>query len=157
MKPVRLSPDPGTAAALAALDRSCFSDPWSENSFSETLASDRYAFFGIFAEERLIAYAGLIAAPDAADVTRVAVLPEYRRRGLARLLMTELTAEAARRGIPRLQLEVRESNAPAAALYGTLGFKIEGRRRNYYRRPTEDAILMSRAIGDDTVYSGITK
>ena len=134
------------AAALADIDAVCFSVPWSKTSFAEALDGVGYAFFGYFERERLLGYAGMLAVPDEADVTNVAVCPEYRRRGIARRLVDVLIEEARERGITRLHLEVRESNIAARALYESLGFVTDGRRKGYYRQPTEDAVLMTLEI-----------
>ena len=134
------------AAALAAIDAACFSVPWSKTSFEEALDGVGYAFFGYAEGERLFGYAGMLAVLDEADVTNVAVLPEARRRGVGRCLVEALMAEARVRGITRLHLEVRESNTAARTLYESLGFVTDGRRKGYYRQPTEDAVLMTLVI-----------
>ena len=134
------------AAALAALDAFCFSTPWSEGSFAEALAKENYAFFGFGADGTLCGYGGITVVLDEADVTNVAVHPDHRRRGLGRSLMTALIGEAKARGVTLLHLEVREGNAAARSLYESLGFVVDGRRKGYYRAPTEDAILMTLSL-----------
>ena len=134
------------AAVLAGIDAVCFSLPWSEASFYKALGGVGYAFFGYREEGILLGYAGMLAVLDEADVTNVAVLPEYRRRGIARRLVEALIEEARGRGITRLHLEVRESNTAARTLYESLGFVTDGRRKGYYRQPTEDAVLMTLVI-----------
>ena len=94
----------------------------------------------------LIGYAGMLTVLDTADITNVAVLPAFRCQGLARELMTALIAAAKAQGVTRLQLEVRESNTAARALYESLGFTVDGKRKRYYRRPDEDAVLMSLSL-----------
>lgn len=131
------------AEALAAIDALCFSVPWSRTSFSDALKNDAYSFVGVFDGERLVGYAGMTAVLDEGDVTNVAVHPDHRRRGLGRTLVTALVAEAERRGLSLLHLEVREGNLAARSLYETLGFACDGKRKSYYRHPTEDAILMT--------------
>ena len=95
----------------------------------------------------VVGYAGLFLTPDGGEITGLAVLPDHRARGLGRALLQTLIDEAERLGLPALRLEVRESNLPARRLYESLGFLVDGRRRRYYRRPAEDAILMSRPVG----------
>ncbi len=139
-------PTADCAAALAAIDTVCFTDPWSETSFREALAGEGYAFFAMEENGALVAYAGMLTVLDTADITNIAVLPEYRRRGLARSLFSALADAARGKGVTRLQLEVRESNTAARTLYESLGFAVDGKRKHYYKKPDEDAILMSLAL-----------
>ena len=77
----------------------------------------------------------------------VAVHPDYRRQGIARMLVTELVAALAKKGVSSLALEVRASNVPAISLYEQLGFIQVGRRPNYYRNPKEDAYILRKEWG----------
>lgn len=81
---------------------------------------------------------------DEGDIGNVAVAPDSRRRGIGAALLKALFAESERRGAAVLQLEVRESNLAARRLYEKNGFEIVGKRKNYYEKPAEDAILMSK-------------
>jgi [ribosomal protein S18]-alanine N-acetyltransferase len=90
---------------------------------------------------------GYVVALDAADegeILNLAVAPGGRRRGLGRALVQDILQELAERGVRQVYLEVRESNAPARALYAAHGFREVGRRKQYYRRPVEDAIVLRR-------------
>ena len=82
--------------------------------------------------------------PDGADEGMLARLWETDRRGIGAALLKALFAESERRGAAVLQLEVRESNLAARRLYEKNGFEIVGKRKNYYEKPAEDAILMSK-------------
>jgi [ribosomal protein S18]-alanine N-acetyltransferase len=89
--------------------------------------------------------AGYVVALDAADegeILNLAVAPTARRHGLGRALVQQTVAVLSARGVEEVYLEVRESNGPARALYAAHGFKEVGRRRQYYRRPVEDAIVL---------------
>lgn len=141
-----VTPAVSQASELAKVDAVCFTDPWSETSFREALAGEGYTFVALEEEGALIGYAGMLTVLDTADITNVAVLPAFRRQGLARRLLTALTAKAREQGVTRLQLEVRESNVAARTLYESLGFKADGKRKCYYRRPDEDAVLMSLSL-----------
>ena len=91
--------------------------------------------------------AGYVVALDAADegeILNLAVAPAGRRHGLGRALVQDILDTLAERGVRHVFLEVRESNAPARALYAAHGFKEVGRRKQYYRRPVEDAIVLRR-------------
>ena len=88
---------------------------------------------------------GYVVALDAADegeILNLAVAPTGRRAGLGRALVRQILEALSARGVRQVFLEVRDSNAPARALYTAHGFKEVGRRREYYRRPVEDAIVL---------------
>ena len=92
---------------------------------------------------------GAVASREAAGETEIlnlAVAPDWRRRGIGQLLMQTALEGAASAGAGKVFLEVRESNAGARAFYSRLGFAESGRRPNYYREPSEDALLLSRSM-----------
>ena len=88
-------------------------------------------------------YAGYYAVLDEGYITNVAVREVFRRRHIADRLMEELEHRAKEDGLAFLTLEVRESNAPAVALYSKHGFETRGLRKNYYERPRENALIMT--------------
>ncbi len=143
---ILITPTSECAAELAAIDTVCFTDPWSETAFREALAGDGYTFFALEDDGALIGYAGMLTVLDTADITNIAVLPAYRRRGLARSLLSALANAAKEKGVTRFQLEVRESNTAARTLYESLGFSVDGKRKGYYKKPDEDAVLMSLSL-----------
>lgn len=130
------------APALAELEKSCFSLPWSEKSFWGALNSPFTHGFGLFEGEELCGYAILFSLFEEGEVMNIAVAPAQRGRGLGGMLMDALLKEAAARQVENLHLEVRESNVPARRLYEKQGFCYEGRRKGYYSQPKEDALLM---------------
>jgi len=95
---------------------------------------------------RAVGYVLARQAADEAEILNLGVAPAARRRGIGRALVREGLAALAARGAEQVFLEVRESNAAARALYAEFGFAEVGRRRGYYRRPTEDAIVLRAAI-----------
>ena len=95
------------------------------------------------------AVAGYVAAfsvGEDGEILNVAVGPPYRGRGLAGQMLDAVLIELAARGVRSAFLEVRESNRAARALYASRGFAEIGRRRDYYRRPVEDALVLRRAL-----------
>ena len=139
-------------AQIAALEKRCFADPWSEASVRSELSNP--LSFWLVAEEdgKLIGYVGSQSVPPEADVMNLAVAPEWRNKGIGRALMTALIAQLHSRGITALFLEVRVGNAPAQNLYRSLGFVEAGRRPKYYVNPTEDALILRKELTDaDTV------
>ena len=126
-----------------AIEQVVFADPWSTQDFRDCITSD--ALFLV--AERGGGIAGYVVALNAADegdILNLAVAPPERRSGLGRDLVRYALEQLAARGVAHVYLEVRESNAPARTLYAAHGFKEVGRRREYYRRPVEDAIVLRR-------------
>ena len=132
--------------ALSTLEGKCFSCPWSEESFSECLENDRYLFIGAFDKGNLVGYGGIITLFNEGDVANIAVDESYRGRGIGRAILSRLCDEARGRGVELLYLEVRESNTAARSLYDSFGFTVDGVRKNYYSRPTENAVLMTKKL-----------
>ena len=128
---------------IAALERACFSRPWSEESLRGELWNDAAVVIVAEGEDgTVIGYAGLQTVLDEGYINNVAVDERFRRQGVA----DELIAAFVRFGQARLAfltLEVRASNGPAIALYAKHGFEEVGRRKNYYEDPREDAVLMT--------------
>lgn len=135
---------PEDIAAAAALEQSCFSEPWSEQNFSDELKNPRGMFFVAEEHGRPIGHAGLHHVLDEGYVANVAVDPSARQRGVGHALVDALCTFAQAQLLRFLTLEVRESNLPAIALYQKHGFERVGRRKDFYAVPTEDAILMTK-------------
>lgn len=134
------------AAGLAAIERRCFSDPWSEVAFREALASDWT--FGLVADGGR-GLAGYLIGREAAgsgEILNLAVAPEFRRRGIAGALLEDGLAAFRHRQASEVFLEVRESNHSAQSLYLARGFRPVGQRAAYYRNPREDALVLRLAL-----------
>lgn len=129
--------------AAAAVERACFAHPWSEQALGESLLTGHTVFLTVKKEQQVIGYLGMEYVLDEGSITNVAVLPEYRRQGAARALLTELLRRARRLSLATVTLEVRAGNEPAINLYAAFGFVPVGRRKNFYTSPSEDAILMT--------------
>ena len=129
-------------AQIAQLEKICFSDPWSEKSVASEL-DNKLAFWLVAVEEaRVAGYIGSQTVMDETDMMNVAVHPDFRRQGIAEALVNTLVENLKKMGSRCLTLEVRASNVPAIALYEKLGFAEIGRRKNYYRNPREDALIL---------------
>jgi ribosomal-protein-alanine N-acetyltransferase len=138
---------PADAGPLVAIERRCFSDPWSEASFREAL--DSTWSFGLVAH-RGQGVAGYLIGREVAgmgEVLNLAVAPDHRRQGVARALLRAGLALLKKRHVDEVFLEVRESNRSAQALYVSSGFKPVGQRAAYYRNPKEDALVLWLALG----------
>ena len=131
----------------AEIERLCFSDPWSEKMLAEHLANPcSLTLAAVDGAGRLLGYVGLLAVVDEGYITNVAVRPDCRRQGVASSLLQALESRGRARNLTFLTLEVRQSNAPARALYEKLGYLQAGLRRNYYENPREDAIIMTKTL-----------
>lgn len=131
---------------VAALERACFSSPWSRNMLAEELDNACSAYLVALDREDggVVGYAGLLVVADEGYITNVAVRPESRRGGVASALLDVFVDFAMGNRLAFLTLEVRASNYGAIALYGSRGFRGVGRRPNYYEHPKEDAVIMTR-------------
>ena len=132
--------------AIAALERACFSEPWSEGALTDTLRSPYAVLFcAVLPDEAgtIASYGGLYLLGEDADITNVATHPAYRRRGAAAAVLEALLDCARAHGVCAVHLEVRRPNAAAAALYRAHGFTVDGTRPRYYKNPSEDAVLMT--------------
>lgn len=128
--------------SVAELEAICFRDPWSENSVASELNNPLSLWLVAVEEDTLVGYVGSQTVMGETDMMNVAVHPNHRRRGIARILIEELIKALKNLESRCLTLEVRASNEPAIALYTDLGFIEAGRRRNYYRNPKEDALIL---------------
>lgn len=129
--------------AIYAIELESFSVPWSLESITKELENEM-AYY-VVAEEagQVLGYAGLWDVVGEGQITNIAVRPSGRRKGIGKKLVEGLMAYGKEKGLEVLILEVRESNEAAIRLYSQAGFKDIGKRKNYYTKPTEDAILMA--------------
>ena len=136
--------NPSHVAQVAALERVCFTDPWSEASVAGELANELSLWLVAVEGETVLGYVGSQTVLDSTDILNVAVSPDHRGCGIGRALLTELEQRLRQQGVTEVLLEVRPSNAPAIALYTSLGFIQVGRRPNYYLNPWEDALILKK-------------
>ena len=130
-------------AQIKELEKKCFSVPWTDEQLRAQLPDKMHVFIIAESEERVLGYVGMMYVLDEGYISNVAVDPEFRRMGIADALITELLNRAGALELSFVTLEVRESNAPARALYKKHSFSDVGMRKNYYSFPTENAILMT--------------
>lgn len=128
--------------AIAALEKRCFSDPWSKKLFEQELTNERSYYVVLLDDDTVIGYAGFWKIFDEGHIMNIAVAPEYRGQHLSHLLMKAFLEFAARSEIRYLTLEVREGNIPARNLYYQYGFEDAGVRKGYYQDNGENAIIM---------------
>lgn len=135
--------------AIAALEEQCFSSPWPRELFVRQMADGRHVLLCALLDGRVAGYAGFEYVLDEGYIGNVAVDAAFRRRGLGRGLIDAMVRKAGELGLAFLTLEVRAGNEPARALYTGRGFQTVGVRKNYYEKPTEDAILMTVFLSRD--------
>jgi ribosomal-protein-alanine N-acetyltransferase len=139
-------------AAIVAIERAVFSDPWSARSFREALSNPSvYCACARGDGRTLQGYVVAWFVADEGEIANLAVAPGAWGSGIGRALLDASLQEAAARKLRAVYLEVRDSNARARHLYGSRGFVEIGRRRSYYRRPVEDAIVLRRSMDGDGV------
>lgn len=141
---VKLVPmDRANVPDAAAVERECFSVPWSEDMLAQELYNDGASYILAVAEDgTALGYAGLNVVLDEGCIEKVAVKGQYRRMGVADALV-DAFVRFGRAHLAFLTLEVRASNEAAIGLYLKHGFEQVGRRKNYYTGPREDAVLMT--------------
>ena len=136
-----------TAAHLdevAAIENDCFSHPWSRRILESELQNETSRFLVAVEDGKVIGYIGMSAVIDEGYLFNAAVDSHYRKKGVGSALVRELVTWCQKHDFAFLTLEVRESNAPAIALYSRFGFVRVGERKNYYSDPAENALLMTK-------------
>ncbi len=135
--------DESDLSGIAALENECFSEPWSENALCESMRA-KTQFLVAVQDEQIIGYLGVSIIAGEGYITNVAVTEPARRRGVASKLLERLMALCRDEHAGFVSLEVRVSNLPAITLYRKYGFEVVGERRNFYCKPTENAIIMTK-------------
>lgn len=136
----------GHVAQVAALEAICFRDPWSEKSVASELNNPLSHWLVAVEDDAVLGYIGSQTVLDESDMMNVAVSPAHRRKGIAEALVLALADALREKGSVKLTLEVRASNVPAITLYEKLDFKPIGLRKNYYRNPKEDALILQKEL-----------
>lgn len=128
------------------IEKTCFSVPWSKEAFVNELVNQMAYYQCATVDSRVVGYMGMWKICDEGHITNVAVLPEYRRNGIASLLISKMIDVCKCSEINSMTLEVRESNRDAIRVYEKFGFKSMGIRPKYYQKPEENAIIMWKSI-----------
>lgn len=129
---------------VAEIEQECFSEGWTFEQFRDALDCDFIECVTAALDDEVVGYTVFYKVAGEGQITNVAVRKSMRRQGIAERLLKYIFDYAIKHGISRYMLEVRASNVAAIALYKSLGFTVDGIRREFYRHPTEDAILMSK-------------
>ena len=148
LHPVRMQKTPAHLNGAAELEKLCFSSPWSASSL-ELLTNDGIGVGYLLttpaapgSEPAVVAYGGMLITVDEGQITNIAVHPDHRREGLGTAILRSLLRHAKDERLDSVSLEVRASNTAAIEMYKKAGFTEAGRRKGFYQKPTEDALVM---------------
>lgn len=132
---------------VCALEKECFSSPWSKEMFCEEIEGKFSRYFVAEEGGRAVAYMGMWSLSGEGHITNVAVAKASRGKGYAKALIKHFTDIAKEENLEFMTLEVRASNTPAITLYKSFGFEFVGKRKNYYDG-REDAYLFTKFFGE---------
>ncbi|MGN0170374.1 MAG: ribosomal protein S18-alanine N-acetyltransferase [Lachnospiraceae bacterium] len=138
--------EPADLPRVVEIEKSIFSQPWSEQGFLQALTMPGNEYVVAEQEGQIVGYCGYYGTLDEGEITNVAVKEEFRCRGIGGEMVGRLLQHAKTQGIDRMVLEVRLSNVSAIHVYEKLGFVKLGVRKNFYEMPTEDALIMECAL-----------
>lgn len=132
-------------AQVEAIEQEIFSVPWSEKSFIDACETKENVYIVCKDNGKVLGYCGMWTVLGEGNITNMAVAKEYRRQGIAKLLISEMERISIKEnGVDVFFLEVRQSNENAKKLYEKMGYKPIGTRKRFYEKPVEDAIVMSK-------------
>lgn len=129
--------------ALAELEQICFSHPWSYRALAEELSNRSACFLTALFDNKVAGYLGAHIAVGECYIDNIAVFPQFRGQGIAQQLILALIGQIKKQNGEFVSLEVRESNFPAIHVYEKAGFQKMGIRKNFYRDPPENAVIMT--------------
>lgn len=143
--------EPGDLDGVMAIERASFPSPWSRILFEEEIGR-RFSDAAVAVEETggdVAGYAICWTVGEQSHLLNIAVRPDFRNRGVGRSLLLDCIRRSVRAGGRRIHLEVRPSNETAIRMYRREGFRFVGIRKGYYTDTGEDAIILSRDIGEE--------
>lgn len=128
--------------AVYDVEKAAFTDAWSLQSLQEIFRYSNNFYFVAEEDNRIVGFAGIMHIIDEAEIINIAVLPSYRKAGIGRQLMEAILQKGEELLVKNYYLEVRENNIPAIRLYKSFDFKMISKRKAYYQKPIEDALIM---------------
>lgn len=130
-------------SGVCLVEEECFSQPWSYNAFLAELENEQAVTLVAIEDKEIIGFVNVHFLLGEGNINNIAVTKKARNKGTANALLKAVLERAHKEGVVKLNLEVRESNSGAAALYQKNGFCVVGKRKGFYEQPHEDAILMT--------------
>ena len=134
---------------IAAIEKECFADPWSEDALSSELTNENAVFLTAKIKGEVAGYIGVHTVLDESYIANVAVSGAFRRMGVASKLLESAENKVREKGCSFISLEVRVSNGPAIKLYEKHGYISQGERKNFYSHPTENALIMTKNFSEE--------
>lgn len=131
---------------IMEVEKKCFSTPWSKNMFLSEIYNENTFLYVLLENHTVIGYISLFKVLDEIHINNIAVDPDCQRKGYASLIMEKSIEIAKELSAMCMTLEVRKANTPAIELYKKYGFEILGFRKDYYKNPKEDAIIMTKEL-----------
>lgn len=141
--------DLGDIPSVLSIENRSFPTPWSENIFREEIQSPLCSCLVAAIDGRIVGYIDFSVVWDEVHVRNIAVRPDYRKKGIASILIVHMITETSKKGARWATLEVRRSNIGAIGLYEKFGFILTGVRPLYYRDTEEDALIMWKDLAKD--------
>ena len=133
---------------ISAIEKVSFVDPWSRDSIERIIGSKNGCCISAISGDVVVGYGFSRTVVDECEILDLSVSPKFRRQGIGKAVLEKMLEGAKSAGAETAYLEVREGNKAALALYEEVGFSVTGRRKNYYRYPTEDALIMSLKLSE---------
>lgn len=131
---------------IMTVEKKCFTAPWTKNMFLSEMYNENTRLYVLLENAVIVGYISLFKVLDEIHVNNIAVDPQYQRKGYASLIMDRSLEISKELSAAHVTLEARRSNIPAIELYRKYGFEILGFRKNYYKNPKEDAIIMTKEL-----------
>lgn len=129
---------------ISVIEQRCFPNPWSYESLVGELSNPLAVYFAAVEKGKVVGYAGMHHIVDEGYINNIAVLEDFRKTGVGKLLMNALLEYCENNNLDFITLEVRESNINAIHFYEHFGFEKAGMRKRFYTNPTEDAYIMTK-------------
>ena len=135
--------------AIAEIEKECFSTPWSVDALRSELTNENAHFYVYLKNAQVTGYVGMHTVLDECYIANVAVRADFRRQGIAQALLDTAEKTAEDKNCVFISLEVRVSNTPAIELYKKRGYISQGERKNFYSRPTENALIITKTFSEE--------
>ena len=131
---------------VVKIEQQSFSDPWSKYNFTAELELPFSWVWVAKIKNELVGYCSCWEIEGELQIANLAVHPDFRNRGIGKNILQEILNRACQRKVKKVTLEVRESNQFGLKLYQAFGFTEVGRRKKYYRKPTEDGLILAKIL-----------